>query len=164
MCALDDYSDLDLEPGRLDVDDVLVRTLHIEDLDAVVRIDEASTGISRKAFYKRRIERSLAESSIHLSMAAELDDMVVGFITMTFYQGEFGLPDSVAVLDGFGVHPDFQGRKVAKALIRQVEMNLRALHVDAIRTQLSWNDFQLMTFFAHNGFQPSHRIVLEKKL
>ena len=161
---MNDELDLDLEPGRLDIDDVPVRTLGVEDLEAVVRIDAASTGIARRDFYDRRIRRSLAESSIHLSLAAELDGQVVGFVTMTFYQGEFGLPDTVAVLDGFGVHPDYRGRKVAKALLRQVEMNLRALHVDAIRTQLSWDDFELLTFFAHAGFEPSRRIVLEKKL
>ena len=87
--------------------------LKIRGEDGVVRIDEASIGRNRREFYKRRIERSMAESSIHLSLAAELDGMLVGFLTVTFYQGEFGRPEPTAVLDAIGCIHGFIGRRAS---------------------------------------------------
>jgi GNAT superfamily N-acetyltransferase len=152
------------EAGLLETDDVVVRRLTDDDLDGVVRIDEASIGRNRYEFYKRRIERSMAESSIHLSLAAELDGMLVGFLTVTFYQGEFGRPEATAVLDAIGVHPDFRGKAVAHALMRQLEMNLRALHVERLRTDVDWDQFELLSFMRRAGFQPMARLCLEKVL
>ncbi len=156
--------DLDLDPGQLDTDDVLIRSLAMSDLDAVVGIDEAWSGEARREFYRIRIQRSLEESSIHLSLAAEIADEVVGFVTVTFFQGEFGRPERAAVLDAIGVHPDHRGQQVAKALIRQLEMNLRALRVEEIRTQVDWDLFPLLGFLAHAGFKPAPRLCLQKSL
>ena len=152
------------DAGQLVTDSIPVRQLGMGDLDAVVRIDEASTGLSRREFFRRRIERTLAESSIHLSLAAELDGMVVGFLTVTFYQGEFGLPEQVAVLDAIGVHPEYRKRLVAFALMRQLEMNLRALHVERLRTEVDWDQFELLGFMRRMGFRPAARLCLEKLL
>jgi len=120
----------ELAAGELDTDDIPVRRLASADLDAVVRIDAASTGRTRKDFYRAKLDRALEDSSVQLSLAAELDGMVVGFLIVTFYYGEFGQPETVAVVEALGVHPEYQGRKVGKALMRQLEMNLRALGVE----------------------------------
>lgn len=154
----------ELEAGALATDPITVRTLTMNDLDAVVKIDEAWTQVSRRDFYKQRIRRSLEESSIHLSLAAEIDGAVVGFLTVTFYQGEFGLPDPSAVLDAVGVHPDHRGNHVAAALLRQLEMNLRALHVETLRTEVDWDQGELIGFMRSSGFRPAPRLCLEKKL
>lgn len=154
----------ELEAGALDTDRVTVRTLTMDDLEAVVKIDQASTLVTRRDFYKQRIRRSLEESSIHLSLAAELDGVVVGFLTVTFFQGEFGLPDPSAVLDAIGVHPDHRGHHVAAALLRQLEMNLRALHVEVLRTEVDWEQGELLSFLRRAGFRPAHRLCLEKSL
>ena len=156
--------DLDLEPGQRDTDAVPVRLLTRQDLDAVLRIDAAATGYSRKDFYRARLERSQAESSVHLSLAAELDNQVVGFVTVTFYQGEYGHPERSASLDAIGVHPDYAGRHVAAALMTQLEMNLRALHVETIRTEVDWNALELIGFFHKAGLAPVPRLCLERKI
>lgn len=161
---MNDYESDELEAGQLDTDHVLVRTLRQDDVDSVVGIDAASTGIRRTAFFKSRIRRSLEESSIHLSLAAELDDRVVGFMTVTFFQGEFGHPEAIASLDALGVHPDYRKKHVAKALLRQLEMNLRALGVDTLRTQVDWDQFHLLGFFSDGGFTPAATFCLEKRL
>jgi len=155
---------LNLGPGELDTDHVVIRTLTLDDLDSVVRIDAASTGIARREFYKMKIERSISDSSVHLSLAAELDGFIVGFVTVAFYQGEFGKPEPTAVLDAIGVHPDYRGRKAAKALMLQLEMNLKALRVETIRTEVDWDQFDLLQVFAKAGFRPADRVCLEKAL
>lgn len=154
----------DLGPGVLETDAITVRTLTPGDLDAVVRIDAAATGSPRQDFFRTRIERSLRDSTIHLSLAAILDDHVVGFLAATFYYGEFGRPEPTCVVDALGVHPEYRHRKVAAALMRQLEVNLRALRVSRIRTEVDWNQLDLLGFFAAAGFAPGSRLCLEKPL
>ena len=120
----------ELAAGELETDRIPVRRLTPEDLDAVVRIDAASTGATRRDFFRAKLHRALEDSSIQLSLAADLDGMVVGFLIVTFYYGEFGMPETVAVIEAFGVHPEHRGQKIAKALMRQLEMNLGALGVE----------------------------------
>jgi ribosomal protein S18 acetylase RimI-like enzyme len=148
----------------LENEDILIRNLTPDDLAAVVRVDETYSGVARTDFFRARIERSLQESSIHLSLAAELDDHLVGFVTVTFFQGEFGLPDRSAVVDAIGVHPDYAKHGVGRALLDQLEMNLKALHVDSLRTEASWDNFAMLRFFSSRGFTPDARVSLQKSL
>ena len=161
---MEQKDELELGPGELDTDHIPVRRLGPDDLEAVVRIDTAGTGHTRTEFYRTKLARALEDSGIQLSLAAELDEMVVGFLIVSFYYGEFGRPETVAVVEAFGVHPEYQGRKVAKALLRQLEMNLRALGVEEVRTEVGWDQLDLLSFLAHSGFRPAPRFCLEKRL
>ncbi len=152
------------EPQVEELDNIVIRTLSMDDLDGVVRIDEASTQRNRKDFFRRRIRRTMEESSIHMSLAAELDGMMVGFLTVSLNLGEFGMTDTVAVLDAIGVHPDYRGRHVAAALLRQLEMQLRALHVETLRTEVEWDQWDLLAFLRNARFRPVPRLCLEKKI
>ena len=153
-----------LAPGELETDEVHVRTLRAADLEAVIRIDAHHTGITRREFYKMRLDRTLEDSSVHLSVVAEADDMVVGFAMVSFFHGEFGQPEPSAVLDAIGVHPEYAGKHVGRALLRQLTMNLRALHVDVLRTEVAWDEFDLLEFLARSGFRPAARVSLEQRL
>lgn len=154
----------DLPAGTIETDHVLVRALATADLDAVVAIDAISTGLPRADFFRKRIARSMEDSSVHLSLAAELDEHVVGFVAVTFYYGEFGRPEPVAVLDAIGIHPDYRGQRVAAALLRQLDMNLGGLRVERMRTEVDWSQQELLSFFAHSGFRPAERICLERRV
>jgi ribosomal protein S18 acetylase RimI-like enzyme len=154
----------ELAAGELEIDKIPVRRLGREDLDAVVRIDQASTGIGRRDFYRAKLDRALEDSSVQLSLAAELDGMTVGFLFVTFYYGEFGMPETVAVIEAIGVHPEYRGRQVARALMRQLEMNLGALGVETVRTEVGWDQLELLQFLAHFGFEPAPRFCLQKRL
>lgn len=157
-------ADQDLQNLTEELDRIVIRTLSMDDLDGVVRIDEASTKRNRKDFFRRRIRRTMEESSIHLSLAAEVDGFMAGFLTVSLNLGEFGMTDTVAVLDAIGVHPDYRGRHVAQALMRQLEMQLRALHVEMIRTEVEWDQWDLLAFLRNSQFRPVPRLCLEKKL
>jgi len=152
------------EAGYLDTDDVLVRTLEEKDLEAIVRIDAAAVGRRRLEYYQDRVRAALGDSRIHTSLVAELDGAVVGFLMSTNYYGEFGRPEPTAVIDSLGVVPELRGRHVGEALMRQFLMNARALRVEHVRTEVSWNDFDLLRFFDRSGFTPSSRLVLEREL
>ena len=156
--------DEELEVGELLTDRIPVRRLTSDDLAAVVRIDAASTGTAREDFYRAKLGRALEDSSVQLSLGAELDGLLVGFLIVTFYYGEFGMPETIAVVEALSVHPEYRGRKVGKALMRQLEMNLRALGVESVRTEVSWDQLELLRFLARMGFEPAPRFCLQKRL
>ena len=50
---------------------------------------------------------------------------------------------------------------VGKALMRQLRLNLGALHIQTLRTEVAWHDFELLGFFKSEGFGPAERVCLE---
>jgi ribosomal protein S18 acetylase RimI-like enzyme len=148
----------------LEHETVVVRNLTPEDLDAVIRVDAKIGGRSRSEFFKIKLDQNLAETGIKVSLAAELDGMFVGFLLARVYYGEFGQLEPVAALDTIGVAPDFRGRGVGDALMGQLRMQLAGLGVSSLRTEVSWDQSELLTFFKHGGFQPAPRFCLDLEI
>jgi ribosomal protein S18 acetylase RimI-like enzyme len=153
-----------LPAGALDTDAVLVRNLRADDLDAMVRIDRAITGHARRGYYEIKMKEALAPGTMRISLAAEEDGRLAGFMLGSLYYGEFGLPEPSAVLDTIAVDPQLRGRRIGKALLRQLVTNLRALGIDKIRTEVEWDQFELMGFLASRGFAPARRLCLDLDL
>lgn len=151
------------EPGVLATDAVLVRDLRPEDLDAVVRIDAQRSGRSRREYYQRKLEEARAARP-RISLAAELDGHLVGFLLGRLYYGEFGLPEPTAMIDSLGVDPACAGKQVGRALMSQLRQNLRALSIESIRTEVEWDAHDLLAFLARQGFRPAPRLCLELRL
>ena len=143
-------------------DRILVRSLCAEDLDAVVRIDSQNTGHDRAGYFRRKFSEALDESGIRISLAAELDGAVVGFIMARVDYGEFGQTDATAVLDTIGVAPPAQAHHVGQALVSQLFTNLRSLQVDSVRTEVEWDDFALVQFMRRCGFRPAQRLAFSQ--
>jgi ribosomal protein S18 acetylase RimI-like enzyme len=145
-------------------EDVVVRSLRASDLAAVVAVDEKVTGRRREEFFRLKLQQALADTGIALSLAAEADGAVVGFMLARVYYGEFGVMEPVAVLDVLGVQPAFQGRGVARALLDQLGTNLRGLGIPRLRTEVAWEAIDLLRFFHHEGFRPAPRLCLDLDL
>jgi GNAT superfamily N-acetyltransferase len=152
--------DLDVLPRDL----VLVRSLNASDLDAIVAIDEASVGRRRERFLAQKLTQALGDTGIAMSLAAEVDDHVVGFALARLYYGEFGVVEPAAVLDVLGVHPDYRGRHVAAALVDQLRTNLLGLGIRSLQTEVQWGSVDLLTFFQHEGFTIAPRLCLDLDL
>jgi ribosomal protein S18 acetylase RimI-like enzyme len=153
-----------MQDATLETENVLVRTLRPSDLEAVIRIDAKNVGRRRDEFFKMKLAQNLAESGIKVSLAAELDGAFVGFLLSRVFYGEFGCPEPVAVLDTFGVNPDFQRRGVGHALLHQLRTNLKGLGVGLLRSEVRWDEFDLLAFFQREGFQPAPRLCLDLEL
>ncbi len=145
-------------------DHIPTRSLQKDDLRQVVRIDERTTGMNRQDYYERIFEEVLDESGIRVSLVAEIDDHVAGFIMARVDYGEFGRTDPTAVIDIFGVDPRYQGEGVGSALMSQLVTNLTGLRIEATRTNVEWNDFQVLAYLEACGFKTSQRLVFAKKL
>ncbi|MFQ5351009.1 MAG: GNAT family N-acetyltransferase, partial [Thermoanaerobaculia bacterium] len=131
-------NDRPTEPSAsLETNAVVVRTLRSDDLDAVVTIDAAAVGRRRQHYFERLIDHALKDSDLHLSLVAELDERVVGFVVATVFYGEFGVLEPSATLDAIGVDPASRRRSVGDALLRQLRLNLGALRVTRIRTEVA---------------------------
>jgi GNAT superfamily N-acetyltransferase len=152
--------DIDVIPRDL----VLVRRLQAGDLEAIVAIDAASVGRRRDRFLAQKMMQALSDTGIAVSLAAVLDDHVVGFALARVYYGEFGVVEPAAVLDVIGVHPDYRGRHVAAALVDQLRTNLLGVGIRTLQTEVQWGNLDLLTFFQREGFTIAPRLCLDLDL
>ncbi len=150
-----DYTD---DPG------VVIRNLRPEDCSRLVAIDEQLTGRSRHLWYEGKLKRALEESDLQVSLGADSDGTLVGAMIAAVHFGEFGLPEPLAVLDTVLVDPAFERRGIARALFEQLLLNLRALRIERVRTEVAWDDHELVAFFGSMGFKPAARLVLETEI
>ncbi len=144
--------------------EIVIRSLTRDDCARLVAMDTKITGRSRTAWYEGKLDRALADSDLQVSLGAEKDGVLVGAMLAGLHFGEFGLPEPVAVLDTVLVDPAFSRQGIAGALYDQLTTNLRALRIERIRTEVSWDEHELLGYFASAGFKPVPRLVLEAEL
>ncbi len=148
----------------LETQKIIVRGLRPEDFDAVVRLDAKNSGRRREEFFKVKLQQNLQETGVKVSLAAELDGAFVGFLLARVYYGEFGSAEPVAQLDTIDVHPDFSGVGIGRSLNEQLVINLSGLGVNTLRTEVAWDQPELIAFFNRTGFQPAQRLCLDLDL
>ena len=144
--------------------DVVVRNLRPSDLDAVILLDAKNVGRRRDEFFKLKLKQALSDTGITVSLAAELEGAFVGFLLARVFYGEFGVTEPVAVMDVIDVHPDFRGHHVATALLDQLRTNLLGLGIQVLRTEVSWDDTDLLGFFRRERFVMAQRLCLDLDL
>ena len=140
------------------------RSLAREDLAALIQINRKVTGRENTAFYERKVNEVLNESGIRVSMVAELDGQVVGFIMARVDYGEFDRIEPNAVLDSVAVNPAMGHRQVGTALLSQLMVNLTGLRLETIRTEVDANHLDVFSFFLKNGFRQSQELVFSRRV
>ena len=142
-------------PGNL-------RALKPADLDAVVEIDRRNAGRSRRVFFERRLEAALADPDGFIVVGVETGDAFTGFAIARVQNGEFGDDRRVAVLDVIGVDPDHRQEGVGGLLLEGIVERMKRHDLHELRTQVDWDDQQIIRFFAASGFTLAPRQVLER--
>jgi len=143
---------------------VPIRSMAAADLPALIDIDRRHTGRDRAGYFEDKLAEMLEESGVRVSLVAELDGRPVGFVMARVDFGEFGRATPEAVLDTIGVDPGYRHRKIASALMSQLLANIRALHSERVRTEVDWNDFDLLSFLEQCDFTPSERLSFTRRL
>jgi len=141
--------------------DVVIRNLRPEDCARLVRMDAQITGRKRQQWFEGKLKRALTESDVLISLGAEVDGTLVGAMLGALHYGEFGLPEPIAILDTVLVDRAMQRRGIARRILAALTKNLRAFGIERLRTEVAWDDAELLGFFAHAGFRPVPALVLE---
>jgi ribosomal protein S18 acetylase RimI-like enzyme len=144
--------------------DVVVRNLTSADLDAVIMLDAKNVGRRRDEFFKLKLKQALSDTGITVSLAAEVKGSFVGFLLARVFYGEFGVTERVAVMVVIDVHPAFRGLHVATALLEQLRTNLDGLGIGVLRTEVGWENTELLGFFRREGFVMAQRVCLDMNL
>jgi predicted N-acetyltransferase YhbS len=141
--------------------ELTLRALRADDAARLVKMDEVASGRRRDAWYDGRLKRALEDSDIQVSLGAEIDGTLVGALMGTVQYGEFGQAEPTAILDTVLVDGEYARRGVASALLGQMLQNLTGLRIGRLRTQVGWDELDLIAFFGRSGFRPAPRLVLE---
>jgi ribosomal protein S18 acetylase RimI-like enzyme len=158
-----DYSDAEGDQrGALARDVIPCRAMRESDLEAIIKIDRKTTGKEHRVYYEQKLAEAFGESGIRVSLVAEQDDHVVGFVMARVDFGEFDRIEPVAVLDSIAVDPGYAHHLVGTALLSQLLANLSALQTEIIRSEADADHFDVLQFLQHNGFSVSQRLTFER--
>jgi ribosomal protein S18 acetylase RimI-like enzyme len=145
-------------------DRIPIRSMVRDDLAAILRIDRRITGRDRGAYFKRKLAEAMEESGVRVSLVAEIDGQVSGFIMARVEFGEFGSIEPEAVIDTIGVEASRGHKGVGSALVSQLMTNLQGLRIERVRTEVDWNRFGLLSFLERMGFRPHRRLALRRSV
>ena len=140
---------------------IVIRTMNESDLEAVVRIDAERSGRRRPRYFELMLQRALKFAGLQVSLIAVVDGAVAGYLIGSLYYGEYGITEPSASIDAIGVATHRRRQGVGHALLRQFRTNVGAIGATTIRTEVDWDDFDLLPFFHGEGFAPSRRLCLE---
>lgn len=149
---------------KIDPEQITIRPMKEDDLEAIVAIDTVYLGSDRLDYYKEKLVAATKGAGINTSLVAEFEGEIVGFMIGALYKGEFGIPETTATLHTIGVLPVAAGKGIATKLLQQFRNQVKKLGVGTIHTVVDWNDGNLLLFFQRSGFVPSSRLSLELAL
>jgi len=138
-----------------------LRRLAREDLEAVVALDAAILGRTRRAYFERRLAAALRAPELHLQIGAEIDGGFAGHALARVLEGEFGLSRPALRLEVISVAPQLRGRGVGRALHAALEEGARKRSIGELRTAASWRDHGMLRFWDAAGYALSGSLVLD---
>jgi ribosomal protein S18 acetylase RimI-like enzyme len=160
-----DYSDAEGDQrGALARDMIPCRVMTHEDLPAIVRIDRKISGKNHQAYYNQKFAEVFDQSGIRVSLVAEQDDHIVGFLMARVDFGEFDRIEPAAVIDSIGVDPGYTHHLVGTALLSQLFANLATLRIEVIRSEADADHFDVLQFLQRNGFSNSQRLSFAREV
>ena len=143
---------------------VLVRPLEPPDVDAIVAIDEKLSGQTRKDYWRQRVEIASLRPP-WMSLVAETDGRLAGFLLGWVGESEFGILRPTGWIDLIGVDPAYRGRGVGRALLdRFVESGRELRALERIATLIDLGQIDVREFFLRQGFEPGRMVQLERSV
>lgn len=146
--------------------DALVKTtvkpLSPNDLAAVIAIDAAASGLSRRGYFEKRLAAATENPRDYVFVGVFEKDALAGFAFAKLVNGAFGIAGASASLDAFGVDPSHELQGLGLKLLTEVENVLRHKGVTKLTSQVNWDQWPVLSFLAHSGFEMAPRIVLTR--
>jgi len=133
--------------------EITLRPLSADDVQAVVAIDAASEGHTRRDYFERRLAAARREPDLHAQFAADDGQGLAGFIMARVLVGEFGLSRPALRLEAVGVRADRRSAGVGQRLFDALESWARRHGMAETRTAASWRDTAMLSWFDTLGFE-----------
>jgi ribosomal protein S18 acetylase RimI-like enzyme len=130
---------------------IRVRALSELDLEDIVRIGEKTRDVYQPDLWEDRVTYYLRRDP-EGSVVAESDGRVVGFMLGDVRAGEFGLEEPSGWIEVIGVDPDFAGRGVGQALMKEMLARYRGRGIRRVRTMVDEAMPRVESFFVRSGF------------
>jgi predicted N-acetyltransferase YhbS len=141
-----------------------IRALAPADLAAVVAIDTADDGRTRRDYIERRLRAAQREPALHAQFAACDASGVVGFMLARVLAGEFGRRRRALRLEALGVRTDQRGQGIGRGLFEALA-GWGARHgCSAVRTTASWHDTALLGWFDGLGFELAPEVIVHGRV
>lgn len=131
---------------------IQVRPLTPQDLDAVVAIDAAAQGRSRRAYFQRRLNAALTQPTLHVQWAAADGAGLAGYILARRTSGEFGRTQPGLRLEVVGVRQDRLRQGVGRQLIDALVSYASRHGLIDLRTTAPWTDARMLPWLRAMGF------------
>ena len=124
--------------------DITIRPLTVDDLDAVVAVDRRVSEVSRRGFFEKWIKARARDERTFVALAACSGDALVGFAL-------------AHILD-----PGHKASGIGHTLMDALAAGARERGASELQTQAGWDEPELLGFFAAVGFTLAPRLVLER--
>lgn len=124
---------------------MMIRHATLEDLDALVLIEERSFSLDR---FSRRTFRYLLTKANAVTLVALEQDVMRGYATILFNEGI-----SLARLYSFAVDPGFRGRSVGRTLLEAAEREVLARDCIAMRIEVRKDNGPAIQLYEMSGYR-----------
>jgi len=139
-----------------------IRKIRPEDAIHLERIQALITKAPCKTDFRRIIQEQLKENK-DVSLVAEVDGKIVGYMISYMIYAGFGIEKS-AWIAIFGIDPKFMGQGIGKRLAEETFKIYQKRGIKDIYTSVRWDSVDLISFFKTLGFDRSEFINLRKEL
>lgn len=142
--------------------DVIIRPVEMSDLDEIARIDEKLTGLVRKDYWQTRLEIAALRPP-WMSLVAETDNRLVGFLFGWVGESEFGIAGGTGWIDLIGLDPRYRGLGIGRALVDKFAQSGRELRaVQKVATLVDLTQTDVRDFFLRLGLRHGPMVQMEK--
>jgi ribosomal protein S18 acetylase RimI-like enzyme len=149
---------------------ITTRFLGLDDLDDILRIqqkivgEQPSDSSEKLASLKDTTVYHLQHGDPMMSLGAEIDGKLVGFVIGEVRRWEFGRSEMIGWILILGVNPEYQGMGVGRKLGSTLLDHFRKKNVRKIQTLVEWHDGELISYFKSLGFGLLQMLPLEKEI
>lgn len=138
-----------------------IRALAREDLPAVVAIDAALEGRSRRDYVERRLAAALREPKLHAQFAACDERGLAGYILARVLEGEFGRSEPGLRLEMVGLREAARGHGGGARLFQVLADWGRRHGIRDVHTTATWRDAKMLGWLDAMGFELAPGYILD---